>query len=97
MSAGRPIGPDLDELRARLVAELQRHPVLTRGAVVMRSDLSTALRVDAETVEILTAHAISSGYLSDATWIVSADGADAALVAVLPARATEDSGDWSPG
>ncbi|MDT0117786.1 hypothetical protein Q9R20_12395 [Microbacterium sp. PRF11] len=83
MNAGRPVGPTLEELRADLIAELQRHPLLTRGAVVMRSDLATALGVDAETVEQLTTHTLAAGYLAAATWITPTDGEDAALVALL--------------
>lgn len=83
MSVGRPIGPTLEELRSRLLAELRRHPPVTRGAVVMRSDLTTALDVDAEAVEQLIAQTVSAGHLAAATWLVPTDGDDAALVALL--------------
>lgn len=83
MSVGRPVGPGLDELHTRLMAELARHPLMSRGAVVSRSDLAAALDVDSETVELLVAHAVIAGHLAAATWLLPLQGEDAALVALL--------------
>ncbi|MCM3614376.1 hypothetical protein M3672_07970 [Microbacterium enclense] len=82
MSVGRPVGPGLDELHARLMVELARHPLMSRGAVVSRSDLAASLDVDAETVELLVAHAVMAGNLAAATWVLPSRGNDAALIAL---------------
>lgn len=49
----------------------------------MRSDLAASLDVDAQTVELLIAHAVTAGHVAAATWLTAPDGEDAALVALL--------------